>query len=408
MDVAVRFLHAGDLHLGQPPGGLAEVPDALRAALVDAPRRAAEKVFDAALKHHVDFVVLAGDVIDPRLAGPPGIVFLDEQFDRLARQEIPVYWAGGPADGFEHWLDAWRTGPNVHRFPMDRVERVVFHRADEPLVEIFGTSTQHRTALPSGRIAPSVDVPYAMAVAHGEAHLEEIEHPVIHYWALGGRHGRESLSLGAAAAHYCGTPQARHPGELGPHGCTLVEIDESGRVRTTFVPTDAVRYCHQNVTIEQGTTKEQLLEILNERLGELLVDPFGPELLVYFSVVGCDALTAHLRSGKTSADLLAKLRAEYGAKRPAAWTVSLDAGGAELPEELYEEDTLLGEYLRTLRHYEENPTEQPDLDAYLAERHADGKLAALAWPRDPRQRSAVLAEAAALGVELLSPSEVRR
>ena len=54
-----RFIHASDFHLERPPRGLTEVPDHLRAPFVDAPYRAAERVFDAAIKERVDFVVLA-------------------------------------------------------------------------------------------------------------------------------------------------------------------------------------------------------------------------------------------------------------------------------------------------------------------------------------------------------------
>ncbi len=409
MDVAVRFLHAGDLHLGQPPGGLAEVPDHLRAAILDAPRRAAEKVFEAALKHQVDFVVLSGDVIDPRLAGPSGIVFLDEQFARLARQEIPVYWAGGPADGFEHWLDVWHVEHNVHRFPLGRVQRTVFYRSEEALVEILGTSCGRRAALPTEDFVASDDVPYTVAVAHGETSPGAVEHHPINYWALGGRHARESLAMGTTAAHYCGTPQGRRPEESGPHGCTLVEIDESGRVRTTFLPTDAVRYCRQHVTVDEGTTSDQLLEILDERIGELLVDPFGPELLMYFTVVGSESLARRLRSGTTLSDLLTRLRNEHGAKHPAGWTVGIESDSqAAIGEERYDEETLLGEFLRTLKHYEEHADEQLDLSGYLAERHTSGDLAAVVSLGDSETRRRVLAEAAALGMDLLSPPEGRR
>ena len=102
-----RFVHAADFHLERPLRGLAEVPDHLRVALIDAPYRAAERVFDAAIKERVDFVVLAGDILDPLAAGPRGLVFLGEQFQRLAAQGIRVYWAGGRSDDFERWIDAW-------------------------------------------------------------------------------------------------------------------------------------------------------------------------------------------------------------------------------------------------------------------------------------------------------------
>jgi hypothetical protein len=58
-----------------------------------------------------------------------------------------------------------------------------------------------------------------------------------------------------------------------------------------------------------------------------------------------------------------------------------------------------------VRNYRDDPGQPLDLAALLAERHRSGELAALARVADPAARRRVLAEAAALGVELLSPRE---
>ncbi len=204
--------------------------------------------------------------------------------------------------------------------------------------------------------------------------------------------------------HYCGTPQGREPEETGPRGCTLVHVDETRRVRTTFIPTDTVRYCDERITVDEPTDREQLYRLIKDRIGELLVDPFGPELLIRWTVLGSERLACELRSTKTATDLVSRLRAEHGAKRPAAWTVSLDAAPVAVAAELYDEETLLGEFLRSARHYAEHPEEKLRLADYLAERHLAGRLAALADLDDPDVRREVLAEATALGVDLLHPA----
>ncbi len=414
MDPTFRFLHAGDLHLERPPGGLAEVPDHLRLALADAAYRAAERVFDAALKHRVDFLVLAGDVLDPQAAGPRGIVFLNEQFEKLAGAGIRVYWAGSQLDGFQAWADLWPLPDNVHRFAVERVERIVHQRAGEPLVQILGTSGHREGRIHGGEffsdsnpLVATDEELFAVAVAHGTADAESLARRTIPYWALGGEHARRSLLGGTVTAHYCGSPQGRTPEETGPHGCTLVQVDETRRVRTTFVPTDTVRYCHERVVVDPSAPLSSLPQHLNERVAELLIDPFGPELLVYWTVVAGSAISREVRGGNHAAELLARLRAEHGAKHPAAWSVALDAGPVELPAALYEEETLLGEFLRTARHCLEHPEEPLNFEDFLAERHLAGSLAPLAALDDRDLRRRVLAEAAALGVELLSPTEER-
>jgi DNA repair exonuclease SbcCD nuclease subunit len=406
MDRSTRFLHAADLHLERPPGGLAEIPDHLRTALVDAPYRAAARVFDAAVKQQVDFVVLAGDVVDPLSASPRAIVFLGEQLQKLADHGIRVFWAGGRGDCFERMIDAWPLPENVHRFSLHRVERLVHTRAGEPLVQVLGTSVHERGPIATADFHPDPGGPFSVAVAYGTAEPAALEKQAVDYWALGGRHSRDSLVTGAVTAHYCGTPQGRRPKESGPRGCTLVQVDETRRVRTVFVPTDAVRYCDERVAVDESTTSEQLIHTLNERIGELLVDPFGPELFIRWTVLGSRALAARLRSGNLGGQIMGRLRDEHGAKRPAAWTVAIQAAPTHaLPDELYDEQSLLGEFLRAARQRAARSGEPLELAPFLAERHRTGPLASLAEVADPAARRRALAAAAALGSELLSPRE---
>src|SRR5947208_10171007 len=112
---AFSFVHASDLHLETPPYGLAEIPEHLRDNLLEAPYRAAERVFDLALSEKADFLVLSGDVLAASRTGPRGPSFLVKQFQRLRDRDIAVYWAAGQAEA-----DGWPTHidlpDNVHRF----------------------------------------------------------------------------------------------------------------------------------------------------------------------------------------------------------------------------------------------------------------------------------------------------
>jgi len=89
----LRFVHTSDLHLERPLGGVAEVPKHLRDLFLDAPFEAAAQVFETALSERADALLLAGDVVDFDLVGPRAVVFLQEQFQRLADHGIGVYWA---------------------------------------------------------------------------------------------------------------------------------------------------------------------------------------------------------------------------------------------------------------------------------------------------------------------------
>src|SRR5262249_55715549 len=109
-----RFLHAADLHWDRPCRTYAELPEQLRDLAIEAPLVAATKLFDTALNQRVDFVVLASDVIDPQQAAPRELLFLVEQFKRLAERNIPVYWAGGTIDSQENWPSYVQWPTNVY------------------------------------------------------------------------------------------------------------------------------------------------------------------------------------------------------------------------------------------------------------------------------------------------------
>src|SRR5689334_15685573 len=114
----LRFVHASDFHLEQTPFGLSEVPEHLRATLFESPYRAATQVFDAACHEGVDFVVLAGDLAQVHLAGPRSVIYLLEQFQRLADAGIEIYWACGRSDAQDHWPEVIPLPHNVHVFPL--------------------------------------------------------------------------------------------------------------------------------------------------------------------------------------------------------------------------------------------------------------------------------------------------
>lgn len=400
------FVHASDLHLERPPGGIEEVPDHLRRLFVDAPYRAAEKVFDCALTNQADFVLLVGDVMDPDLAGPRGCVFVAEQCARLAQRGIRVYWAGGRSDHAELWPSGLDLPANVHLFPRGQVAQVTHERDDEPLAVLLGVSRGERKKIRPGEFAGEPGSPFTIAVTYGLADGEGLAGRPVHYWALGGEHARRSVMTSPTVAHYSGTPQGRRPRESGPRGCTMVQVDEAGRVRTSFVATDVLRWQDERVLVTQHTTREQLERQLAERAAALWGTGLGPEILVSWTVAGSPALAAKLAWGSLEPELLARLRNEYGSRRPALWSVSITPDTrVELPSKWYEQESLLGEMLRTLDQMDSADAPPLDLKPLLAEQVAAGPVAAAADLSDPAARNRVLESAALLAVDMLSHEE---
>ena len=398
-----RFVHAGDFHLEKPPFGIAEVPDHLRELFVEASYWAAERVFEAVLSEEAEFLVLSGDLLDPRLTGPRGPLFLVEQFGRLAERGTAVYWAGGGVDPPDAWPSAIRLPENVQVFPSGRPEGCIHRRDAAPLARLVGVSRGRGRAIRAGDFDPDPAGLFSIGVVHGTAEPEALRGRGINYWALGGSHARQTLFSTPHVAHYPGSPQGRQPAELGPHGCTLVEVDDRRLAATTFVPTDVMRWQSERIAVDETTTKDALDALIRERMQALIETFSGMDLLISWTVAGSGPLVAQLRRGRLAAELLAALRKEYGFGPPAAWSVSLAAEAvAVLPPEWYEQETIRGDFLRRIRHYQMNPAESLELEEYLAKQQLAGTLGAAAAISEAALRERVLREAAMLGVDLLS------
>ena len=128
--------------------------------------------------------------------------------------------------------------------------------------------------------------------------------------------------------------------------------------------------------------------------------------MISWTVEGTGPLLTGIRRGPLAEELLQTLRREFGFGPPALWSLTLEADAKiEVPQTWLEEETIRGDFLQAIRKLEENADTLIDLTAYLPERYLAGSLSAAAVISDPQQRGRVLAEAAMLGVDLLTAEE---
>lgn len=411
-----RFLHASDLHLEQPLGGQAEVPGHLRDLFLDAPFTAAERVFDATVRERVDFLVLSGDVLSPTLAGPRGISFLLNQFDRLNTHGIAVYWAGGKCDGPQDWPNAAKLPDNVQVFPSYKSEEVSHFRGEKPLASIIGRSWHGAAAISGTDYGVDSGNLFTLAIGHGQGDYARLVQRGIDFWALGGRHERETLGnphdgigdewQGIGTVHYPGSPQGRTLDETGPHGCTLVHVADDRTVRTQFIPTDAVRWQNEGLTVELEETRADVKRRIGERMKELLIEAVERPLLVRWEIAGGNRIASLARRREWGAELLEWLRTEYGQGRAPVWTLDLEMQHDKIAAaEWYEEESMLGDFLRVIRAQDSADAVPLDLMEYLPERQRTTRLAAITDWTDNETRGSLLREAALLGAQLLGAEE---
>jgi exonuclease SbcD len=396
-----KFVQAGDFHLDRPPAGIADVSDHLKSTLVDAAYRAATRVFEVALSERVDFVLLTGDLVHPPSAGPRGWFFLAEQFERLRQQGISVCWTTGRDDASLEWPALIPLPKNVARFDRESVTRLVYERSGVPITEICGIGYAPRDMLRAADFKPEHTGLFTLAIAHGEIDGElAAKHEDIDYWALGGKHERCNLFTTPVTAHYAGSPQGRSPAETGPHGCTLVQVNDLGQVEMSFFPTDVVRYQTERVTGVDTSSREVLDRVLAERAASLA--GVGPDLLVTWIVVGRGTAVRQLRRGAIEAELLNRLRADWGRRQPALWSLEVQAEPiGEVADSLFEEQTLRGEFLRLLKDLDESSSSHLDMKPYLPERFLVGEVPQAVSIGSHEVREKVLRDAALLGLDLL-------
>ncbi len=401
-----RFLHAADFHLERPMEGLTEVPEHLRDVLVDAPFQAVDQVIDTALVEEVDFVLLSGDLLDCRAAGPRAMAFLVNQLHRLAERKIPVFWAGGPADPPDRWPAAVRLPPNVKVFPARKVEDVPVTRGEATIAVVRGASCDERHSPAPGDFRAGNKEAFSLAVAHGAYEAAALGKQKMDYWALGGEHEHKVLSGSAPAAVYPGTPQGRSPAEDGAHGCVLVHVDERGQARTKSVPTDVVRWRRERVQLRESARRDDLEKLLRERIQSFVNEAAGRHVLVAWEVAVSGRLANELRRGDMAKEIIAMLRADFGHRSPAAWTVSLEVEAPQtLPDDWFEEDTILGDFLREVRKVEREGR-RLEVESHLERDNLPDALASLLTLPDAASAKQALHEACLLGADLLRGEEL--
>lgn len=402
MTQPLRLVHASDFHLELPLHGLAEIPDHLRDLLIDAPHHAVEQVFETALAEDVDAVLLAGDLLHLDLAGPRSVVLLLDQFARLGERGIPIYWAGGEVDAPDSWPRSIELPANVHVFPVGRVETLDLARAGEIIAKVQGTSRHSSGEVEVRGFHRDAHGLFTIGVAHGTSDSAGHEGDRVHYMALGSRHQHQTVDEEPGIAHYSGTPQGRSPNETGPHGCTVVTVDETNRAKTRFVATDTVRWIDQALEVTASTKSEQLHDRMVERLEKLQAQHPGIDLFIRWNIRGAGPLVNRLRPNSLADELLVDLRRKFGERAPYAWSVSIDCGSPlSVPAEWYDQETCLGDFLRVVREFELHETPF-DLRPFLPENVRDEVLESIAQIESDEDRAALLCRASKLGVDLLT------
>jgi DNA repair exonuclease SbcCD nuclease subunit len=275
---SLRFIHAADLHLDSPFRGIGTAPAKLKEHLQSATMAALRRVVDHTIQSKADFLLIAGDIYDSKDRNLRALVSFRNEMERLAGRNIPVFIVHGNHDPLNGWGSGFQLPPNVVTFGGE-ADTEPFLRRGQEVARITGVSylRERVTDNLASSLKPDEGAPYSIAVLHANvghqtghadyapATVEELLGAGFNYWALGHVHTRSVLADEPAMVVYPGNTQGRNPRESGPRGCYQVDVDTHGRAHLEFVETSVARWTHLELSIENLTSMDQLVDLMLER-----------------------------------------------------------------------------------------------------------------------------------------------
>jgi len=331
--MALRFLHAADLHLDTPFTARGRYPEHVAAVLRDASLTAFGALVEAALAHEVGFVVIAGDVYDGAERGVRAQLRFRDGLEQLSDAGIRSFVAHGNHDPVdEGWSAIARFPELVEVFPAGEVASHAFEVAGQA-VTVHGIS--YGTAKVSENLSQRFRAPTTPGLHVGVLHANVGSDPAheayspcsvaelcavgLDYWALGHIHARRVLHRDPWIV-YPGNLQGRsiRASEGGPKGALLVEAVDGRIGEPELLALDVVRFATAEVDAT-GLDVDDLLGALLAAGDGARAEAAGRSVLLGATVVGRGGLHERLRSTDLVAELLGELRDVAGETSPFLW-----------------------------------------------------------------------------------------
>ena len=379
----LRFVHAADLHLDSPFGGLKAVAsDGVSTALRRATFDAYDNIINLCVEEQVDALLIAGDVYDGADRSLRAQLKFVNGLKRLDAAGIRSFVCHGnhdPLDGWEAPLDlpagCVRFGPEVTGAPVfpDDPEWATVYGMSYPRRELRENLSSHFRDSPSGGF--SIGLLHANVGgdtshdSYAPCSVSDLEETGIDYWALGHVHSRRVVRKDGSYIVYPGNPQGRRLNEPGARGVYLVEVDESRHVEMEFRAVDVVRWERRDLGISGLHDEQQVLDAIFNLAGSALDGAEGRPVVLRMALGGRGPMDRWLRRSGTLEDVLEQVNEEYAIGHPWLWCerIQLETGSSIDREQIMQRDDFAGDLARLVEDLQQSPAALEELRQSLRE-----------------------------------------
>jgi DNA repair exonuclease SbcCD nuclease subunit len=414
----MKFLHAADIHLDaqlQLAVHGEEQPELLRCAT----RLALSNLVSLALEERVDFVLIAGDLFDSDASDMSSFRFAAAEFQRLGREQIPVYLIRGNHDSLGERSQSRIWPKNVYQFRADQPETLVIETLGVALHgQSFGTRsvTVDLAAKYPERLPGCFNIGLLHTSLSGSSQHETyaptrpdlLKLRGYDYWALGHVHTFQQVTEEPAIV-FSGCIQGRHINEPGAKGCALVTV-EDGVPSVSFRPLDVLRWARVPMELRPDDGPDELMERVRARAGLLVQESEGRPVAMRVDLRGrCQA--HHWLVSELTLEELAQQLDVAARDAGEVWIEGIDlrTRPALDVESLRESPEPLGAILRDLEALRHDPARLGDLMAEVVQplRERAGREVELAGMKlnDPELLRTWLDQAEGLVLDGLADAE---
>ena len=291
-----------------------------------------------AIQERVDFVLVAGDVFEHTSPTLLGQTRFRDGLAELAEHGIASFVVHGNHDPLTDraWSPSLEFPAACHRFGT-RLASAPVMRDGREIARVYGQSFG-RPAVTENLAAAfrrEADAPFAIGLLHANVgdrpghgnyapcSIEDLRASGMDYWALGHIHKPGVVNGADPLAIYCGIPQGRDPGETGPRGAWLVDVDGAGTPAARFAACDVVRWEHVGVDVTPIADDEGLGRAILSAIEGTADAADGRSLVVRVHLTGRSPLHAHLARPGYTDDRRSLLNEELPLDEPFVWVESL-------------------------------------------------------------------------------------